>query len=43
MCLHILAFQNIPSIFDFFPTKTDIFLADKGFAPPSLTTCPLIM
>ena len=29
--LHILAFQNIPSILYFFPAKTCIFLADKGF------------
>ena len=37
MSLHILAFQNIPSIFYFFPTKAYIFLADKSFAPPPLT------
>ena len=36
MSLHIPAFQNIPSIFYFVPTKTYIFLADKGFAPPPL-------
>ena len=33
MSLHILEFQNIPIIFLFFPHKTYIFLADKGFAP----------
>ena len=36
MSLHILAFQNIPSIFYFFPTKTYNFLEDKG-SPPSLS------
>ena len=35
--LHILAFKNIPKFFYFFPTKTYIFIADKGFAPPPLT------
>ena len=29
-----LAFQNIPIIFDFFPTKSYFLLADRGFAPP---------
>ena len=35
MSLPILAFQNIPIILNFFPTKTYIFLADKG-PPPAL-------
>ena len=33
MSLYIIAFQNIPSIC-FPPTKTYIFLADKGLLPP---------
>ena len=33
--MYILTFQTILSIF--FPTKTYIFLADKGFSPPPLS------
>ena len=34
--LHILTFQNILSIYNFFPIKNYIFLADEGSPPPPL-------
>ena len=35
--LHILAFQNIPSILICFPTKSYIFLVNEGSPPPYIS------